>query len=44
MAEAFKLGVEAGRKAYLSGRIPVRTYAAASSPTAEVPQPAPAGS
>ena len=44
MAEAFKLGVEAGRKAYLSGRIPVRTFAAASSPTAEVPQPAPARS
>ena len=44
MAEAFKLGAEAGRKAYLSGRIPVRTYASASSPTAEVPQPVPAGS
>ncbi len=41
MAEAFKLGVEAGRKAYMSGRIPVRAYAAASSPIADVPQPAP---
>ncbi len=39
MAAAFKLGVEAGRKAYLAGRIPVRAYAAASSPTADVPQP-----
>ena len=40
MAEAFKAGVEAGRKAYLAGRIAVRQYAAASSPTADVPQPA----
>lgn len=32
MAEAFKLSVEAGRKAYLSGRIPVKEYASASSP------------
>jgi thiazole synthase len=39
MAEAFKQGVEAGRKAYLAGRIPSRTYAAASSPTTDVPQP-----
>ncbi|MCH7605701.1 MAG: thiazole synthase, partial [Chloroflexi bacterium] len=39
MGEAFKHGVEAGRKAYLSGRIGVRHYAAASSPTADVPQP-----
>jgi thiazole synthase len=31
MAEAFKLGVEAGRKAYLAGRIPVKEYASASS-------------
>ena len=44
MAEAFKLGVEAGRKAYLSGRIPLRAYASASSPTDEVPQPVAAGS
>ena len=42
MAEAFKQGVEAGRKAYLAGRIPARSYAAASSPTTDVPQPAPA--
>jgi thiazole synthase len=40
MAEAFKQGVEAGRKAFLAGRIPVRTSAAASSPTTDVPQPA----
>jgi len=40
MGEAFKLGVEAGRKAYLAGRIPIRAYAAASSPTADVPRPA----
>ena len=42
MGEAFKLGVEAGRKAYLAGRIAVRNYAAASSPTTDVPQPVPA--
>ena len=42
MAEAFKLGVEAGRKAYLAGRISPRPYAAASSPTTGVPQPVPA--
>ena len=39
MAEAFKQGVEAGRKAYLAGRIAVRNYAEASSPTTGVPQP-----
>ena len=39
MADAFKQGVEAGRKAYLAGRIAVRQYAAPSSPTADVPQP-----
>ena len=39
MAEAFKQGVEAGRKAYLSGRIGIRRYAEASSPTTDVPQP-----
>ena len=44
MAEAFKFGVEAGRKAYLAGRIPLRAYASASSPTDEVPQPVTAGS
>ena len=32
MAEAFKLGIEAGRKAYLAGRIPIKEYASASSP------------
>lgn len=36
MAEAFKLGVEAGRKAYMAGRIPVKAYASASSPLAGV--------
>jgi len=33
MAEAMRLGVEAGRKAFLAGRMPVRAYANASSPT-----------
>ncbi len=32
MAEAMRLGVEAGRRAYLAGRIPRKAYAAASSP------------
>src|SRR5690349_18672870 len=32
MAEAMRLGVEAGRKAYLAGRIPAKLYATASSP------------
>jgi len=32
MAEAMKLGIEAGRKAYLAGRIPRKLYATASSP------------
>jgi thiazole synthase len=32
MAEAFKLGVEAGRKAFKAGRIPKKPYASASSP------------
>lgn len=32
MAEAFKLGVQAGRTAYEAGRIPVKAFAAASSP------------
>ncbi len=32
MGEAFRLGVEAGRKAYLAGRIPKKAYASASSP------------
>lgn len=33
MAQAMKLGTEAGRLAYLSGRIPKKLYATASSPT-----------
>lgn len=32
MAEAMMLGIEAGRKAYLAGRIPKKAYASASSP------------
>jgi thiazole synthase len=32
MAEAMKLGVEAGRKAFLAGRMPRKLYATASSP------------
>lgn len=39
MAEAFRLGVEAGRKAYLAGRIPRKPYASASSPTEGIPSP-----
>ena len=39
MGEAFKAGVEAGRKAYLAGRIDVRSEAIASSPVADVPNP-----
>jgi thiazole synthase len=34
MATAMKLAVEAGRLAYLSGRMPKRLYASASSPIA----------
>ena len=33
MAEAMRLGVDAGRKAFLAGRMPRRDYANASSPT-----------
>ncbi len=44
MAHAFKQGVEAGRGAYLAGRITVRTSAIASSPQADIPQPVQAGS
>ncbi|MCS7277048.1 MAG: thiazole synthase [Dehalococcoidia bacterium] len=40
MAQAFRLGVEAGRKAYLAGRIPKKPLAEASSPTEGVPRPA----
>jgi thiazole synthase len=32
MAEAMKLGIEAGRKGFLAGRIPKKLYATASSP------------
>lgn len=32
MAEAMRLGVEAGRKAYVAGRMPKKLYASASSP------------
>ncbi|MGE0822620.1 MAG: thiazole synthase [Candidatus Binatia bacterium] len=32
MAEAMRLGVEAGRKAYMAGRMPKKLYASASSP------------
>jgi thiazole synthase len=39
MADAFRKGVEAGRQAYLAGRIPVRTEAIASSPPSDVPEP-----
>ena len=39
MATAFKSGVEAGRMAFLAGRPPTHPYAAASSPTQDVPQP-----
>ena len=42
MAQAFKWGVEAGRMAYLAGRIPKKEYATASSPTEDMPQPMPA--
>ena len=42
MARAFKQGVEAGRMAYVAGRIPRKAYAQASSPTEDVPQPMPA--
>ena len=34
MAEAMRLACDAGRKAYLAGRMPKRDYANASSPTA----------
>ena len=40
MGEAFKLGVEAGRMAYLAGRIAPKQQAAASSPTEGVATPA----
>jgi len=37
MAEAIRLGVEAGRKGFVAGRIPRRAYASASSPMEQVP-------
>lgn len=40
MAEAFALGVRAGREAYLAGRIPRRELAQASSPVEGVARPA----
>jgi thiazole synthase len=40
MGEAFKLGVEAGRAAYLAGRIPRKELAEASSPVEGVARPA----
>src|SRR3954454_6111577 len=36
MGEAMGLGVRAGRAAYLAGRIPVKPYASASSPTTNI--------
>jgi thiazole synthase len=39
MAESMKLGVEAGRKAYLAGRIARKAFASASSPTEGVATP-----
>jgi thiazole synthase len=40
MAEAMRLGVEAGRKAYVAGRIPRKPFASASSPTEGIATPA----
>jgi thiazole synthase len=37
MADAIRKGVEAGRQAYLAGRIPKKRYASASSPAEGVP-------
>lgn len=39
MAEAFRLGVEAGRLAYLAGRIPRKEIAQASSPAGDMAMP-----
>ena len=44
MADAFRLGVEAGRKAYLAGRIGRKTQVVASSPTEGMATPAAARS
>ena len=43
MAEAFRLGVEAGRKAFLAGRIARKAYASASSPLEGVVGSGPGG-
>jgi len=37
MGEAMRLGVQAGRMAYLAGRIPRKPYASASSPQEQIP-------
>ena len=37
MADAIKMGVEAGRKAFRAGRIPKKPYASASSPQEDIP-------
>ena len=39
MAEAMRLGVEGGRKAYVAGRIAKKAFASASSPLEDVPRP-----
>ncbi len=39
MAEAIREGVEAGRKAFIAGRIPKRPQASASSPTEGISRP-----
>jgi len=39
MAEAIREGVDAGRKAFLAGRIPKRAQASASSPTEGISRP-----
>jgi thiazole synthase len=44
MAEGFRLGVEAGRKAFLAGRIPRRDIAQPSSPIGDVAAPQPSRS
>jgi thiazole synthase len=41
MAEGFRLGVEAGRRAYLAGRIPRKDLAEPSSPVGEMATPQP---
>ena len=42
MAHGFKREVDAGRAAYVAGRMPRKAYADASSPTEDVAQPTPA--